>query len=206
MWLALYCAMALKSTAYLRAEDLEAQAQVTNSAPSLSLEVQYTSYGVNNRSRHVLVFAGAERYSFFVPEDYRPEIAMDNQVQLISKDATAFIVVTFEPTTVDGVPSAESLKAKILSRHAEVVINKEETLWLNQKASPAVDFTWKTAQGFTRVSRELVSSSPIGLVRINFTASPDKFQSGLNDLDQVMITFSPGKNGRFGFVTASKWP
>lgn len=69
-----------------------------------------------------------------------------------------------------------------------------------------VDFTWKADSDITRTTRTAVFPAVTGLLEFTVTTSPEKFQTGLNELNLVMLTFRTGIIRRFDYVIGSNKP
>jgi hypothetical protein len=175
--------------------------------PVLKLDVRRDVEGTYIPYRYAFVTAGAEKYTFLIPEACRVDTSDPAKIKLASPDYSTMIVLGLARAfTGKGKPDPAALRNHVLIEHPDAVINDEQALSAVGQMAPVVDFTWKTETGIARKTRTFFVSVPGGLMEFNLTASPDKFEIGLSQLNLVVLTFRSGSNGKFDYVVGSKYP
>lgn len=194
------------STQAEQTADSETEAPVTNSV-ALKVDVRRNVEGTHMPYRFAFVTAGTEKFTFLIPEDYRVDTSDPSKVKLASADYSVMIVVGVSGGMPAGTKmTAEALQARVLSSYPETVIKRDLTVAANEQSAPALDFTWKAQTGITRMTRTTFIPTTAGLMEFTLTASPDKFEASLRELNLVMLTFRSGVNGKFDYVVGSKLP
>lgn len=189
------------------AVDAETEGAVTNKV-SLHVDVRRNVEGTFMPYRFAFITSGLERFTFLIPEDYRVDTSDLTKVKLTSPDYSGMIVVGVEAegSTPGAKLEAATLRARVLDRYPEAVIREESETAANGESAPAVTFSWKTSSGITRTTRTAFVPTTVGLMEFTLTASPEKFEAGLRELNLVMLTFRSGVNGKFDYVVGSKLP
>jgi len=205
---------ALGSVAFLSALTL-AQAQeatptsepASTNQPPLKVDVRRHVEGTFNPYRLAFVTSGAEKFTFLVPEGYRVDTSDPLKVKLASPDFSCLIVLGVSGEFAAGAKmEKEALRTRVLENYRDVVIQSEQTVCANSQTAPALDFTWKADAEVTRMTRTTFIPTAGGLMEFTITASPDKFEASLAELNLVMLTFRSSSNGKFDYVIGSKYP
>lgn len=165
------------------------------------VETNYVPY------RCAFITAGQEKFTFLVPEGYRVDTSDAAKVKLASPDFSGLIVLGISSGFPAGTKlEAETLRAWVVTNYSEVTIRGEKVVGANGQTGPALDFIWKTDSGVTRLTRTSFLPTAAGLMEFTVTASPEKFEASLHELNLVMLTFRSGVNGKFDYIIGSKYP
>jgi len=187
-------------------EVAESQASATN-ALALKVDVRRNVEGSFLAYRYAFLTSGQDKFTFLVPETYRVDTSDPAKIKLASQDFSCLIVMGLGGGLPLGVKmEADVLRARVLTNYTDVTIRSEPTVCANGQSAPAVDFTWKTDSGLTRVTRTMFIPTTGGLMEFTLTASPETFDSGLRELNLIMLTFRSGVDGKFDYVTGSMNP
>lgn len=183
-----------------------AETTVTN-GPALKVNVRRNVEGTYIPYRFAFITAGAEKFTFLIPENYRVDTTDPTKVKMASADYSVMLIVGVNGGQSVGTKlESSALRARVQANYPEAVINAEETIGANGQIAPAIDFTWKADTGITRKSRTTFVPSTVGLIEFTLTASPEKFDASLAELNLVLLTFRSGKDGKFDYVIGSKLP
>lgn len=204
----LLTAVGLLAAGFARAEDEKAvESTGTNQPAALSVDVRRNVEGTYVPYRYAFVTAGSEKYTFLVPEAYRVDTSDPTKVKLASADFSGMIIMGLVSGSSGGEKmSAEALQAKVMASYPEATINGQQTTCANGQAVPALDFSWKSHTGVTRKSRTTYVPVTGGLMEFTLSASPDSFETSLQQLNLVLMTFRTSSNGKFDYVIGSKFP
>lgn len=183
----------------------EAETPGTN-APALKVDVRRNVEGTYIPYRFAFITAGAEKFTFLIPESYRVDTTDPAKVKLASADFSVMIIVGMNGGSVGTKLESAALRARVQANYPDAVINTEQTIGANGQTAPAIDFTWKADTGVTRKSRTAYIPSTVGLIEFTLTASPEKFEASVSELNLVLLTFRSGKDGKFDYVVGSKLP
>lgn len=185
---------------------VEAERGVTNQ-PALKVDVRRNIEGTFIPYRYAFVTAGAEKHTFLVPESYRVDTSDPTRIKLASQDFSAMITLGLVGGFPPGAKMSEGvLRERVLANYSEATINLEQSINALGQFAPAVDFTWKADSSITRKTRIICVPTASGLMEFNLTASPEKFDACLPELNLVMLTFRSSSNGKFDYVVGSKYP
>jgi hypothetical protein len=188
-------------------KDSEVENSVTNK-PAMKVDVRANVEGTFMPYRYAFVTSGLEKFTFLVPDAYRVDTSDPAKVKMASPDYSVMIIVGMDSSELPAGSKldAEGLRARVLANYPEALIKSEQTTGANGQTAPALDFSWKTTSGLTRVSRTTFLPSTVGLIEFTLTASPEKFEASLSELNLIMLTFRSSKNGKFDYVIGSKYP
>ena len=188
------------------AESEEATVASTNQL-AMSVAVHAKVEGSFMPYRYAFITAGSAKYTFLVPDRYRVDSSNPAKVKLISPDCSCFIVVGLSSGGEAGsVSTAETLRDYVIKNYYEVQFLGDQVVCASGQCAPGVDFNWKADMDITRSTRTVFFPTANGTLEFTLTTSPEKFQSGLNELNLVMLTFRTGINGRFDYVIGSNQP
>lgn len=203
-WGALLAVLAVPSAF---ADEAKAPEPAGTNQLTLTVDVRQNIEGTFVPYRYAFVTAGPEKYTFLVPETYRVDTSDPAKLKLASADYSVMITLGLVGDLAVGTKlDAASLQARVLAKYAEVAINAEQTSGANGQTVPALDFTWKAPGDVTRKSRTTYVPVAGGLMEFTLTASPDKFEASLTELNLVLLTFRTSSNGKFDYVVGSKFP
>ncbi len=175
--------------------------------PALSVDVRRNVEGTYVPYRYAFVTSGTEKYTFLVPEAYRVDTSDPAKVKLASADFSGMIILGLARGFPAGVKiDAAALEARVHANFPEATINAEQSVCANGQTAPALDFTWKADSGVTRKTRTTFIPVAGGLMEFTLTASPEKFEASLAEMNLVLLTFRSGTNGKFDYVIGSKYP
>jgi len=208
-WVA-FCAALLLGTFLAQAQeatDSDTENSVTNKVV-LKVDVRRNVEGTYMPYRFAFITAGMERFTFLIPELYRVDTSDPTKIKLASPDYSGLIIVGVGGTDAPAGAKmeAEALRARVMATYPDAVIKDEHTAGANGQAAPAIDFSWKTDSGVTRVTRTTFIPTSVGLMEFTLTASPEKFEASLREFNLVMLTFRSGLNGKFDYVVGSRLP
>jgi hypothetical protein len=179
----------------------------TTNQPAMSVSVHAKIEGSFMPYRYAFITAGAAKFTFLVPDRYRVDSSDPTNVKLISPDCSCFIVVGIRNgESVRSVTSVETLHNYVNEHYLDVQFLGDQTVSVGGQTAPGVDFNWKADQDIIRTTRTSFFPTATGMLEFTLTTSPDKFQTGLNELNLVMLTFRTGINGRFDYVIGSNQP
>lgn len=157
--------------------------------------------------RYAFVTAGSAKYTFLVPDRYRVDSSAPDKVKLISPDSSCFISVGVSTGgALASINSSEALRAFVNTNYSDVEFLGDQTVCAGGMIAPGVDFNWKADSDIVRRSRTAFFPTTTKTLEFTLTTSPEKFQSGLNEMNLVMLTFRTGINGRFDYVIGSDKP
>ena len=92
-----------------------------------------------------------------------------------------------------------------MASYPEATINGQQTTCANGQAVPSADFSRKSHTGVTRKSRTTYVPVTGGLMEFRFRRA-DSFETSLQQLNLVLMTFRTSSNGKFDYVIGSKFP
>ena len=176
--------------------------------PAFQVDVRRNVEGTYIPYRFAFITSGSEKFTFLIPEGYRVDTTDPTKIKLASPDYSGMIIVG---VSGGGQPAGtklepDTLRARVLANYPEAVIKVEQNASANEQSAPSADFSWKTESGITRMTRTTFIPTSVGLMEFTLTASPDKFEASLRELNLVMLTFRSGANGKFDYVVGSKLP
>ena len=189
------------------AEDGKESEPAGTNQPAFSVDVRRNIEGTYVPYRYAFVTCGSEKYTFLVPESYRVDTSDPAKVKLASADFSGMITLGLARDVVPGTKmDAEALQVRVLASYPEATINSQQTTCANGQAVPTLDYSWKSHTGVIRKSRTTYVPVAGGLMEFTLSASPDKFESGLAELNLVLMTFRTSSTGKFDYVVGSKFP
>lgn len=209
-WLAILGAVVLGGVSLAGAQEAnesDAENTATNKV-ALKVDVRRNVEGTYIPYRFAFITSGLEKFTFLIPEEYRVDTSDPTKIKLASPDYSGLIIVGVGGSELP--PGAklepEALRARVLANYSDAVIKLEQTASANGQTAPSLDFSWKTESGITRMTRTTFIPTSVGLMEFTLTASPEKFESSLRELNLVMLTFRSGLNGKFEYVVGSRLP
>lgn len=175
---------------------------------ALKVDVRRNVEGTYIPYRFAFITSGLEKFTFLIPEEYRVDTSDPTKVKLASPDYSGLIIVGVGGNALPpgAKMESEALRARVLASYPDAVIKVEQTASANGQTAPSMDFSWKTEGGITRMTRTTFIPTSVGLMEFTLTASPEKFEASLRELNLVMLTFRSGLNGKFEYVVGSKLP
>jgi hypothetical protein len=188
------------------AAETEKENVVTNT-PALQVDVRRNVEGTFDLYRYAFITSGPDKFTFLVPEQYRVDTSDPAKVKLASPDFSGLITLGLASGFPAGTRmNSDALREHVLATYHDAAISGEQTVCANGQSAPALDFTWKADSGITRMTRTTFIPTTGGLMEFTLTASPEKFEAGLQQLNLVLLTFRSGVNGRFDYVITSRNP
>jgi hypothetical protein len=188
------------------AETVTGELETTNS-PALTVDVHRNVEGTFTPYRIAFVTAGTDKFTFLMPEGYRLDTSNPSRVRLASPDFSGLISIGLASEFPLGVRmDADTLRTQVMTNYSDATIRATTTVCANGQTAPAIDFLWKADSGLTRLTRTTFIPTTGGLMEFTLTASPEKFEASLHELNLIMLTFRSGVNGKFDFVIGSNHP
>ncbi len=206
-WLVGVLLVTVSATGWAEETPEEAPSVTVTNKPALEVNVQRNVTGSYLPHRYAFVTAGLTKHTFLVPESYRVDLSDPSRIKLTSPDYTCMIVLGLRNDVPAGSKmEPATLRRQVLADYADAVINLEHTVNAVGQTSPAVDFTCKPSEGLTRKARTTFIPVAGGLMEFTLTASPERFEAGLAELNLVLLTFRGTSDGKFDYVIGSKYP
>jgi len=190
------------------AQTNETESLAVTNLPAFAVNVRRDVADTYMPYRYAFVTLGQEKYTFLIPEGYRVDTSDPAKVKLVSPDYSSLIVLAIGTSglPVGAKMEAESLQAHVLNRHPAATVKENTGVGANGQNAAALDYVWKTEAGVTRTSRTAFVPTANGLMEFTLSASPEKFDAALGQLNLILLTFRTGANGKFEYVIGSKYP
>ena len=192
----------------LRAQEAGEGGDSVTNRPVFKVDVRRDVEGASVPYRIAFISAGDNKYTFLVPDLYRVDTPDPAKIKMASPDYATLIAVGIADNgaTAEVKMDVEALRARVLAKYADVTIKAEQSCSAAGQTGPGFDFLWKSDSGLTRMSRTTFIPTPTGLMEFSITASPEKFEASLTQLNLVLLTFRSSTNGKFDYVVGSKYP
>jgi hypothetical protein len=191
------CLCLLRSSSYAG----EAEATPPTNSPPLKLKAEIRDENGPGQleAKRAYLAVGAQKLAFLMPDAYHSESASPQSFSLANVDLACLITcrILSLPSPETKVLTSAVCRELLSSRYSGATILEEFTVTADNRSGPAFDLRWKAQGGLERHCRVVYILLDKDLLEVSLVASPEKFETGRQDLNRVLVTFrTSGPDGK----------